>query len=264
MTALAVGCHPDDIEFMMSGTLFLLRRAGWTVHYINLANGCCGTDREPVERIVATRRAEAREAAAVLGAVYHESLVNDLEVFYSPELIRAVTALVREVRPAVILTQSLEDYMEDHVNTARVAVTAAFCRAMVNWRSVPERPPWGDDLMIYHATPHTLTDSMRRPIVPELFVDVGSVIEDRKLMLACHRSQASWLDRTQGMGSYVAAMVDAAAAVGRLSRRFTWAEGWRRHSHVGFSTRDGDPLADAIDPALRERGVLRPGAGGPG
>ena len=25
MTALAVGCHPDDIEFMMSGTLFLLR-----------------------------------------------------------------------------------------------------------------------------------------------------------------------------------------------------------------------------------------------
>ena len=81
-------------------------------------------------------------------------------------------------------------------------------------------------------------------------------------MLACHRSQASWLDRP-GMGSYVAAMVDAAAAVGRLSQGFTWAQGWRRHSHVGFTTRDGDPLADAIDPALRERGVLRPGTGGP-
>ena len=264
MTALAVGCHPDDIEFMMSGTLILLRRAGWAVHYVNLANGCCGTDREPVERIVPTRRAEAREAAALLGAVYHESLANDLEVFYAPELIRAVTSLVRDVRPAVILTQSLEDYMEDHVNTARVTVTAAFCRAMVNWHSVPERPPCSDDLMVYHATPHTLTDSMRRPIVPELFVDVGSVIEDRKALLACHRSQASWLDRSQGMGSYVTSMVDAAAAVGRLSRRFTWAEGWRRHSHVGFSSKDGDPLADVFGPALVERGAPRPSAAGPG
>jgi N-acetylglucosamine malate deacetylase 1 len=63
MVALAVGCHPDDIELMMSGTLFLLRRAGWAVHYVNLANGCCGSDSEPADRIAATRRAEARAAA---------------------------------------------------------------------------------------------------------------------------------------------------------------------------------------------------------
>jgi hypothetical protein len=66
------------------------------------------------------------------------------------------------------------------------------------------------------------------------------------------------------MGSYVASMVDAAAAVGRLSRRFTWAEGWRRHSHVGFSAKDGDPLADALGPVLVERGAPRSSAAGPG
>jgi LmbE family N-acetylglucosaminyl deacetylase len=256
MIALAVGCHPDDIELMMSGTLFLLRRAGWAVHYVNLANGCCGTDSEPVDRIVAARRAEARTAAELLGATWHESLVNDLEVFYDQELIRRVTGLVREVRPTIVFTQSLEDYMEDHVNTARVTVTAAFCRGMVNYRSLPERAPFGADLMVYHATPHTLTDPMRRPIMPELFIDVGTVIEEKRSMLACHKSQATWLDRSQGMASYITAMVDAARAVGGLSGQFGLAEGWRRHSHVGFSAMDGDPLADALASAGVARRAL--------
>jgi N-acetylglucosamine malate deacetylase 1 len=246
MIALAVGCHPDDIELMMSGTLFLLRKAGWAVHYVNLANGCHGTDSEPMDRIIAVRREEARQAASLLGATFHESLVNDLEVVHEQELIRKVTGIVREVRPNLILTQSLEDYMEDHVNTARVAVTAAFCRGMSNYLSIPERPAFGADLMIYHATPHTLTDPMRRPIVPEMYVDVGSVMDEKRAMLACHRSQAVWLDRSQGMGSYITTMVDIARAVGRLSGRFELAEGWRRHSHVGFSAVDGDPLRDAL------------------
>ena len=37
-TAFAIACHPDDIEFMMAGTLFLLKRAGWDVHYMNLCD----------------------------------------------------------------------------------------------------------------------------------------------------------------------------------------------------------------------------------
>ena len=40
---LAVGCHPDDIEFMMGGTLFLLKEAGCDCHYMNVAHGNCGT-----------------------------------------------------------------------------------------------------------------------------------------------------------------------------------------------------------------------------
>ncbi|HEX5102756.1 MAG TPA: PIG-L family deacetylase, partial [Pirellulaceae bacterium] len=42
-SALAVAAHPDDIEFLMSGTLMLLRKAGYDIHYWNLANGCCGS-----------------------------------------------------------------------------------------------------------------------------------------------------------------------------------------------------------------------------
>ena len=246
MVALAVGCHPDDIELMMSGTLFLLRDAGWEVHYVNLADGCCGSDRQGTAQVARTRRDEAREAAAVLGAVHHRSHVPDLEVLYELKLVRRVAALVREVKPRIIVTQSLEDYMEDHMNTARVTVTAAFCRGMRNFHSIPRRPPWGGDVMIYHGTPHTLTDAMRRPIVPEMYVDVESALQRKRSMLACHRSQKEWLDHSQGFDSYLDTMEQVAAEVGRLSGRLAHAEGWRRHSYVGFSARDGNPLADAL------------------
>jgi hypothetical protein len=35
-------------------------------------------------------------------------------------------------------------------------------------------------------------------------------------------------------------------AVGAMSGKFTHAEGWRRHSHLGFSAEDTDPLATAL------------------
>jgi hypothetical protein len=34
--------------------------------------------------------------------------------------------------------------------------------------------------------------------------------------------------------------------VGRLSRKFTHAEGWRRHSHLGFCDEASDPLREAL------------------
>ncbi len=37
MRIFALACHPDDIEFMMGGTLFLLKQAGCELHYMNLA-----------------------------------------------------------------------------------------------------------------------------------------------------------------------------------------------------------------------------------
>ena len=41
-TAFAVGAHPDDIEFMMAGTLMALKLKGYEIHYMHAANGSCG------------------------------------------------------------------------------------------------------------------------------------------------------------------------------------------------------------------------------
>ena len=243
---LALGCHPDDIEFMMAGTLFRMKEEGWEIHYMNLANGSCGTTEVSVEEIVAIRRREAQRAAACLKGHYHDSLAADIEVFYTAPLIRCVTAVIRRVEPAVMLLPSLEDYMEDHMNTARIAVTAAFCRGMRNYHSDPPQAPIQSDVTIYHALPYGLSDGMRRPILPDFYVDITPVMGDKERMLACHESQKLWLDKSQGLDSYLRTMHDMSREVGRMSNSFDYAEGWRRHSHLGYSREEIDTLWDSL------------------
>ena len=38
-SVIAIAAHPDDIEFVMAGTLLMLQRAGWEIHCLNVANG---------------------------------------------------------------------------------------------------------------------------------------------------------------------------------------------------------------------------------
>ena len=47
----AVAAHPDDIEFFMSGTLMRLGEVGYELHYMNLADGCCGSTQHDAETI---------------------------------------------------------------------------------------------------------------------------------------------------------------------------------------------------------------------
>ena len=248
--ALAVFAHPDDIEFVAAGTLLLLRQAGWQTHYLTLSGGDCGsmtTDREQTRQI---RTAEGRAAAAILGAAFHESFADDLLIFYEERLLRKLAAVVRRVRPRIVLTHSPDDYMEDHMNTARLAVTAAFVRGMPNFATDPPLVAAAGDVTVYHAMPHGLRDGLRRPVEPDLFVDTTSVQEVKRQALAAHASQKAWLDATQGMNSYLDSADEMARAVGRKSGRFAFAEGWRRHLHLGLSARDDDPLAEALGASL--------------
>jgi hypothetical protein len=41
-------------------------------------------------------------------------------------------------------------------------------------------------------------------------------------------------------------MENMSLEVGRLSKRFKCAEGWRRHFHLGFSAAETDPLQEAL------------------
>ncbi|OPZ29298.1 MAG: GlcNAc-PI de-N-acetylase [Lentisphaerae bacterium ADurb.BinA184] len=243
---LAVGAHPDDIEFLMAGTLLRLRDAGWRLHYLTVANGSCGTATESRDAIVARRRAEAIEAARCLGAVFHESLVNDLEILYTYDLVARVLAVVREACPRILLVHSADDYMEDHSTSQRLAVTAAFCRGMVNYVSAPARPPVAEDVTIYHAMPAGLRSPLRERVRAGQYVDTADRLGAKRAALGCHRSQKEWLDHSQGMDSYLDTMAARDREVGRLSGRFAYAEGWRRHHHLGFSADDGDPLAEAL------------------
>jgi LmbE family N-acetylglucosaminyl deacetylase len=243
---LAAAAHPDDIEFMMAGTLLRLKDAGAEIHMWNLANGHCGTARHDREEIIRLRAAEAGAAAREAGAVSHPPLFDDLAIFYDGASLARVAAVVREIRPTIILTHSPQDYMEDHQNVCRLIVTAAFGRGMCNFVTSPPRKVWEQAVALYHALPHGLKDGLGKRVQPDLYVDIASVLAAKRTMLACHRSQKEWLDVSQGMNAYLCEMDRMSAEVGRMSGRFAHAEGWRQHSTLGFGPDGFNPMRDLL------------------
>lgn len=246
--AIAIFSHPDDIEFVAGGTLLLLKDAGWDTHYLNISTGNCGSTTMDTQTTRIARAREAREAARILDATWHGPIADDLEIFYTLELLRKLAAIVREVNPRIVLTHGPSDYMEDHMNSCRLAVTAAFARGMPNFRTDPPSPSIENagDLTVYHAQPHGNRDPLRRKIIPGAFVDTTEVHAAKREALAAHTSQKQWLDASQGMDSYLITMDGLSKEVGAMSGKFEYAEGWRRHSHLGYAATDSDPLADAL------------------
>lgn len=248
---LAVAAHPDDIEMMMSGTLLLLRDAGWELHYMNIGNGSCGTATESAHAIVAERTAEAEAACRLVGATFHAPLCNDLEVYHNYRMVARVLAVVRQVEPSIMLIPSPQDYMEDHMQACRLAVTAAFSRGLRNYISVPPMAPVAEDVTLYHAMPHGLRGPLRERVHAGQYADVTDVMAEKRAMLACHKSQKEWLDRSQGLDAYLDTMAEFAREMGCQSGCFEYAEGWRRRNHLGFSVTAADPLAAALGDCCR-------------
>ena len=249
-SVLAIAAHPDDIEFLMAGTLVLLGQAGYELHYMNLANGCCGSTELDAQAIAKVRQKEAEQAAASIGATFHESLCNDLEIFYDQPTLAQVASVIRLVRPGIVLTHGPSDYMEDHMNTCRLAVTAAFSRGMPNFPVEPPRQAYGDPVTVYHAQPYSHHDPTGQLVTPQYYVNVEPVAEQKWAMLSCHQSQKKWLDESQGLDSYLHTMRQLDTELGTLSGCFQAAEGWRQHLHLGFCEPDDDPLAEALGPQL--------------
>ncbi len=238
--------HPDDIEFVAAGTLLLLKERGWDIHYMNLTGGDLGSLEHDRDETRCIRIQEGQDAAKLLRATFHDPVCNDLEILYELETIRRITAVIRETDPSIILTHALSDYMMDHENTAKLTVSSAFVKGMPNYETHPPVEAVSTNTTIYHAMPHGLQTPMREKVRAGLYVDTGSVHSTKREALAAHKSQKHFLDATQGMDSYLVTMDELSKGVGKLSGRYEHAEGWRRHLHLGFSTEEQDPLAEAL------------------
>ena len=242
---LAAVAHPDDIEFMFAGTLLLLKQAGCEIHFWNLSNGCLGSMVHSPQELAQIRWDESVESAALAGAMTHPSLFDDLAIFYDQPSLARVAAVIRSIRPQILLTHSLNDYMEDHQNVARLVVTGAFSRGIPAFKTEPAQPPYQKPVRIYHAAPHGLMDGLGAPFRPDFLVNIASALELKREMLSCHRSQKDWLEASQGMGAYVNEMVSMSRALAD-GTPLEFAEGWRRHSHLGFCSPDFDPLLQTL------------------
>ena len=105
--ALAVGAHPDDIEFGCGGTLAKWAAAGCVVHYAVLTDGSKGTwdVNADTDALVSARQAEQREAARRIGATGSVTFLGavDGELENTRALRDALSRLIRIVQPEVVL-----------------------------------------------------------------------------------------------------------------------------------------------------------------
>lgn len=104
---LAVGAHPDDVEFGCGATLRKWSDAGAEVHLLVLTDGSKGTwdPHADLDELAARRVTEQADAARALGATrVHRTDFVDGDLGETAAERAAVCAVIREVRPDVVLT----------------------------------------------------------------------------------------------------------------------------------------------------------------
>jgi LmbE family N-acetylglucosaminyl deacetylase len=103
---LAIGAHPDDIEFGAGATLATWAAAGAELHLLVLTDGSKGTwnPEDDLEALIATRRLEATAAATTLGhGTVHFGNFVDGELQSGEAATRVVVRTIREVQPDIVL-----------------------------------------------------------------------------------------------------------------------------------------------------------------
>lgn len=105
--ALAVGAHPDDVDFFAGATLAKWAAAGCEVSVCVCTDGSKGTwdpDADEVE-LVASRQREQRAAAAALGATGSVVFLGhvDGELASGMDERAQLAKVIRELRPNVVL-----------------------------------------------------------------------------------------------------------------------------------------------------------------
>ena len=188
MNVLAVGCHPDDLEIACSGTLVKYVEQGADVYMCHVANGNMGHVQIMPEPLREIRTKEAEEAGRIIGAkeVFNLDVGDVLVTRYDNDVVDAMADVVRYVKPDVIITHNDADYMQDHIETNRLAFNGSFIATLahksVKYTAIPNFIP------IYYMDTLGGVD-----FSPTHYVDITNQIETKLKALSCHDSQLRWM-----------------------------------------------------------------------
>lgn len=234
--AVSLLAHPDDAEILCAGTLIRLAAMGWRIHIATATAGDCGTTSETAEQISRTRKSEAMTAAALIDATYHCMDEGDANVVYDRLTIRKTIDLFRELAPTLVFTHAPHDYMVDHEVVSVLARNASFAFPMPNASTLPLAE--GSAVPhLYYCDPVEGVDPFGHSVQPTTFVDISRELDQKKRMLACHRSQRQWLRDHHGMDECVDAMLRQAANRGSESG-VSHAEAFVQHRGHGYPRND--------------------------
>jgi LmbE family N-acetylglucosaminyl deacetylase len=191
---LAFGAHPDDCDEKAGGVAGLYASLGHSVRFVSVTNGDAGHQEMNGAALARRRRDEARAAARVMGIDYLVLDNHDGELLPSLENRRQIIQTIREYQPDLILTPRPNDYHPDHRYTSQLVQDAAYSITVPGTvgltRHLDKNPA-----MVY------VQDNFQKPypFIPDVVVDIGSIVEKKIDMLHEHKSQMyEWLPYNRG------------------------------------------------------------------
>ena len=158
---LAIGAHPDDIEFGCGGSLIKYTRKGHRLSLLVMTGGGGGGPAD--ERM--TEQAASKE---ILGA--EEIFWGGFEDTRLPadiDMIRTIESVIESVRPEFIFCNFPDDTHQDHRHLAQAIMSAT--RYIRN--------------VLFYEGPTTQNFN------PQVYVDIADTLEAKLDALRAHRSQ---------------------------------------------------------------------------
>jgi LmbE family N-acetylglucosaminyl deacetylase len=229
---LSFHAHPDDLEMLGGGTLALLAQKGHRITIVTMTAGDLGSTKMTREETAATRKREAADAAALIGAAYDCADVPDLGVFNDDATRRKTVEMLRKHAPDIVLAAAPIDYHPDHEATSMLVRDACFAVSVPLYKTglspVMESIPH-----LYYMDPIGGRERMGTRVVPNFAVNVEPFMETKKKMLTCHKSQFGWVAHQHEIDNYMGSMIDWTAFRGK-SFGVPYAEGFRQYRNEPY------------------------------
>ena len=161
MKVLAIGSHPDDIEFGCGGSLIRFARQGHDVYLYVATCGEMGGDGK-------IRKLEQENAVSYMGVrkVFWGGF-RDCHIPLTRDLIESIERAIREVGPDYIFVHYKEDTHQDHRILADATLSAT--------RYVPN--------FLFYEGPTTVN------FTPNVYIDIDRALDDKLELLRQHASQ---------------------------------------------------------------------------
>jgi LmbE family N-acetylglucosaminyl deacetylase len=182
MRILAVVAHPDDEVLGCGGTLARHAERGDDVRILILADGVTSRGNDDAQR--QGRRKAARAAAAELGARDVKLLDfpdNRLDGQPLLDVVQAIEAVMREVKPNIVYTHHSGDLNIDHELVHRAVVTA--CRPLAD---SPVRLIAACEIL---SSTEWASPSPGNNFTPRLFVDIAGTMKRKLAALRCYAEE---------------------------------------------------------------------------
>jgi len=163
LNILALGAHPDDIEYGCGGTFLKFARKGENIYFMVLTKGEFGGDPK-------VREKEQEEAMKLLGVkkIFWGGCV-DTELPNERIIITRIDKVIEEVNPDEVYVNFIDDIHQDHRTLAECTLAAT--------RYVKK-------VFFYE-------DYTSNNFEPDIFVDIGDVLKEKQRLIQVFSSQVA-------------------------------------------------------------------------